>query len=58
MIQSLPIPLTVNQFLDWYPDNATQFRYELHHEFIKQMPPPTGDHELAAEQIFQSAHAG
>ncbi len=46
MIQSLPIPMTVNQFLDWYPADTTQFRYELHHGFIKQMPPPTGDHEL------------
>ncbi|MCC5640834.1 Uma2 family endonuclease [Nostoc sp. CHAB 5844] len=46
MIQSLPIPMTVDQFLDWYPANSTQFRYELHNGFIKQMPPPTGDHEL------------
>lgn len=46
MIQSLPIPMTVNQFLDWYPADWTQFRYELHKGFIKQMPPPTGDHEL------------
>ncbi|MDJ0674577.1 MAG: Uma2 family endonuclease [Calothrix sp. MO_167.B42] len=44
MIQSLPIPMTVNQFLDWYP--ADLFRYELHSGFIKQMPPPTGEHEL------------
>ncbi|GBE91225.1 Uma2 family endonuclease [Nostoc cycadae] len=46
MVQSLPIPISVDQFLDWYPTNSTQFRYELHHGFIKQMPPPTGDHEL------------
>jgi Uma2 family endonuclease len=46
MIQSLPITITVDQFLDWYPANSTQFRYELHNGFIKQMPPPTGDHEL------------
>jgi Uma2 family endonuclease len=46
MIQSLPITMTVNQFLDWYPAHSTQFRYELHNGFIKQMPPPTGDHEL------------
>ena len=44
MIQSLPIPMTVNQFLDWYP--ADSFIYELHNGFVKQMPPPTGEHEL------------
>ncbi len=46
MIQPLPIPMTVNQFLDWYPADSEQFRYELHNGFIKQMAPPTGDHEL------------
>ncbi|MCC5617134.1 Uma2 family endonuclease [Nostoc sp. CHAB 5836] len=46
MIQSLPIPITVDQFLYWYPVNSTQLRYELHNGFIKPMPPPTGDHEL------------
>ncbi len=46
MVQSLPITITVDQFLDWYPANSTQLRYELHNGFIKQMPPPTGDHEL------------
>lgn len=46
MLQSLPITITVDQFLDWYPANSTQLRYELHNGFIKQMPPPTGDHEL------------
>lgn len=46
MIQSLPISITVDQFLDWYPANSTQLRYELHNGFIKPMPPPTGDHEL------------
>jgi Uma2 family endonuclease len=46
MLDSLPIPITVGQFLDWYPANSTQLRYELHHGFIKPMPPPTGDHEL------------
>ncbi|WGV23866.1 Uma2 family endonuclease [Halotia branconii] len=46
MVQSLPITITVDQFLDWYPVNSTQLRYELHNGFIKQMPSPTGDHEL------------
>lgn len=46
MVQSLPMTMTVDQFLDWYPANSTQLRYELHNGFIKQMPPPTGDHEL------------
>ncbi|MBD2504313.1 Uma2 family endonuclease [Anabaena azotica] len=46
MVQSLPMTISVDQFLDWYPANSTQLRYELHNGFIKQMPPPTGDHEL------------
>lgn len=46
MVQSIPTTITVDQFLDWYPANSTQLRYELHNGFIKQMPPPTGDHEL------------
>ena len=46
MIQSLPTKVTVDQFLDWYPADSTQFHYELHNGFIKQMPPPNGDHEL------------
>jgi Uma2 family endonuclease len=53
MIQSLPIPINVDQFLDWYPGNSTQFRYELHHGFIKQMPPPTGDHELVISFLIK-----
>jgi len=46
MIQSLPIPMSVDQFLDWYPADSIQFRYELHYAFITQIPPPTGAHEL------------
>lgn len=46
MIQLLPIAMTVDQFFDWYPTNSPQLHYELHHGFIKAMPPPTGDHEL------------
>ncbi|MEJ1930307.1 Uma2 family endonuclease [Nostoc sp. NIES-2111] len=45
MVQSLLNPVTVDQFLDWYPENSQQ-RYELHNGVIIKMPPPTGDHEL------------
>lgn len=58
MIQSLPIPITVSQFLDWYPVNSTQLRYELHNGFIKVMPPPTGDHELVIAFLIKQIFAG
>ncbi|BCL35698.1 Uma2 family endonuclease [Nostoc sp. MS1] len=45
MVQSLLTPITVDKFLDWYPENSQQ-RYELHNGVIVKMPPPTGDHEL------------
>jgi Uma2 family endonuclease len=44
MVQSLLNPVTVDQFLDWYPENSQQ-RYELHDGVIVKMPPPTGEHE-------------
>lgn len=42
MIQTLPKPLTFDEFLEWYPDG--QGRYELHNGVIVEMF-PTGDHE-------------
>ncbi len=53
MIQSLPMTISVDQFLDWYPANSTQLLYELHNRFIKQIPPPTGDHELLIAFLIQ-----
>ena len=44
MVQSLLSPITVDKFLDWYPEKSQQ-RYELHDGVIIKMPPPTGEHE-------------
>ena len=46
MTQTLPIQklVTFDEFIEWYPENAT-LRYELHNGVIIEMTPPTGDHE-------------
>lgn len=43
MIQSQPHQLTFEEFISWYPNNG-KF-YELHNGVIREMPPPSGDHE-------------
>ncbi|MBD2415358.1 hypothetical protein FACHB389_28735 [Nostoc calcicola FACHB-389] len=43
MTQALPILLTFNDFIEWYPNDGK--RYELHKGVIIEMPPPTGTHE-------------
>ena len=42
-ITPLPMPVSIEQFLDWDPDN-TQYRYELRRGVIFQMPKPRGQH--------------
>ena len=37
------MPVSIEQFLDWYPDN-TQYRYELRRGVIFQRPKPRGKH--------------
>lgn len=41
MIQSLPKPLTFDEFIEWLPENR---RYELHEGIVIEMQ-PTGKHE-------------
>ncbi|MBD2605060.1 Uma2 family endonuclease [Scytonema hofmannii FACHB-248] len=43
MTQTLPLPVTFEEFIEWYPNDGV--RYELHNGVIIKMAPPTGDHE-------------
>lgn len=49
-ITPLPMPVSIEQFLEWYPDN-TQYRYELRRGVIFQMPKPRGKHSRLAGSI-------
>lgn len=42
MVQSLPKPVTFEDFISWYPDQGG--RYELYDGIIVEMPKPTGKH--------------
>ena len=44
MVQTLPKPVTFEQFTQWYPD--TGIRYELHNGVIVEMNQPLGEHEF------------
>jgi Uma2 family endonuclease len=44
MVQTLPKPVTVEEFAAWYPENSER-RYELHNGAIVEMPLPVGEHE-------------
>ncbi len=43
MTQTLPLLVTFEEFIEWYPNHGV--RYELHNGVIIEMAPPTGDHE-------------
>ncbi len=43
MTTTLPLPVTFEEFIEWYPNDGV--RYELHNGVIIEMAPPTGDHE-------------
>ena len=47
MIQTLPKPVTFDEFIAWYPENS-EHRYELHNGEIFEMPKPTGKHSRIA----------
>jgi Uma2 family endonuclease len=52
MVQALTKPITFDEFIDWYPENA-DCRYELHRGVIVEMPKPKGEHsELGGDLIF------
>lgn len=46
-ISPLPKPVSVEQFLDWYPEDS-EYRYELRRGVIIQMPKPRGKHSEVA----------
>ncbi|MEL6604483.1 MAG: Uma2 family endonuclease [Cyanobacteria bacterium J06614_10] len=46
-ISPLPTPVSFEQFIEWYPENA-EYRYELHRGLIIQMPKPRGKHSEIA----------
>ncbi len=46
-INPLPKPVSFEQFIDWYPEDS-EYRYELHHGVIVQMPKPRGKHSEVA----------
>ena len=43
MIATLTTPLSFDEFVDWYPENAID-KYELHNGAIVKMPLGTGEH--------------
>jgi Uma2 family endonuclease len=46
-LHALPQPVTFDEFVTWYPENA-EFRYELRRGVIAQMPKPRGQHSEVA----------
>ena len=57
MIATLTKPLSFDEFVDWYPESATD-KYELHNGAIVKMPLGTGEHSsvigfIAGELHFQ-----
>jgi Uma2 family endonuclease len=49
-LQVLPKPITVDEFVAWYPDNS-DCRYELRRGVIIEMPKPRGKHSLVGGEI-------
>jgi Uma2 family endonuclease len=47
MVQALTKPISFDEFMDWYPEDAT-CRYELRHGRIVEMPKPKGKHSRVA----------
>jgi Uma2 family endonuclease len=47
MVQALTNPVSFDEFLEWYPDQADR-RYELHRGVIVEMPKPKGKHSEVA----------
>ncbi|GAA6617201.1 Uma2 family endonuclease [Scytonema sp. NUACC26] len=45
MTQALRKPVTIRDFLEWYPENSSK-RYELHNGAIVEMAQPVGKHEV------------
>ncbi|MBC6422453.1 MAG: Uma2 family endonuclease [Hormoscilla sp. SP5CHS1] len=55
MIATLTTPLSFDEFVDWYPENATG-KYELHNGAIVKMPLGTGEHSSVIGFIAGELH--
>lgn len=55
MIATLTTPLSFDEFVDWYPENATS-KYELHNGAIIEMPLGTGEHSSVIGFIAGELH--
>ncbi|MGK7902978.1 MAG: Uma2 family endonuclease [Hormoscilla sp.] len=55
MIATLTTPLSFDEFVDWYPENAT-CKYELHNGAIVKMPLGTGEHSSVIGFIVGELH--
>ena len=55
MIATLTTPVSFDEFVDWYPENAT-YKYELHNGAIVKMPLGTGEHSSVIGFIAGELH--
>ena len=55
MIATLTTPLSFDEFVDWYPENAT-CKYELHNGAIVKVPLGTGEHSSVIGFIAGELH--
>ncbi|MBC6474233.1 MAG: Uma2 family endonuclease [Hormoscilla sp. GM102CHS1] len=55
MIATLTTPRSFDEFVDWYPENATG-KYELHNGAIVKMPLGTGEHSSVIGFIAGELH--
>ncbi|NEQ39979.1 MAG: Uma2 family endonuclease [Okeania sp. SIO3I5] len=55
MIATISKPLSFDEFVDWYPENATD-KYELHNGRIVKMPLGTGEHSSVIGFIAGELH--
>ncbi|MDY6804397.1 MAG: Uma2 family endonuclease [Cyanobacteriota bacterium] len=55
MISTLTTPLSFDEFVDWYPENATD-KYELRNGAIVKMPLGTGEHSAVIGFIAGELH--
>lgn len=55
MIATLTTPLSFDEFVDWYPENATG-KYELHNGAIVKVPLGTGEHSSVIGFIAGELH--
>jgi Uma2 family endonuclease len=50
VIQALKKPVSLDEFIDWYPENS-ELHYELRRGVIIEMPKPRGKHSIVAGNL-------